>query len=394
MGIFSFFKKKQNTDLEFEPAQIQYKNLKSWLQTKKSELSDKESVLINQIQDNTNQLIQELEQEIQEIKQVNLDEKPKIEERIKMIVQGNLDNYTDYLTKLIKNLKTITPDIITLIDKTNTIFSEFEKKSNLSYQKATILVGKELEKTKTSIANFFRNLNKILKENGNLILLLKTISFTEEKLKEISQIDAKKTEIQGNINNFQEKLTNTQDKITNLKKEIKEIEKSEQYKQEIQTKKDIQTKEQALEKQIQELKQEINFKELANIFHSNETEMKIIKDHKEKFKITFNKDNGKAIIGLLDDAKLTSESSPEKINQITLTKQEIQDLEANLQQTETKNISSKEQKITNIKQEIESLKYEKTREENQQDKINKTQKEMINTIKQELGKVNTAILTK
>ena len=391
MGIFDFFKKKkENPDLELSQEQIQFSNIDTWLQTKKSELSEKESEIITQIQEFLNQLIQELEQETEILQNINLDDKPKTEERIKLIVKGNLENYITYVIQLIKDLKPIEPNIITITDKINKIFSGFEQKSNLTYQKATLLVG-EVEKTKVSITNFFKNLKNILNENENLILVLKTVSFIETKLSEINNLNTKSKEINESLIQLQEKSNNLESKIKDINKEIKQIKESKEYEEELKNKQEIQKQNIKLNKQIQTLRQEINFKELANIFHTNKKEMEIIKKHKEDFKDNFNKDNGEKILSLLDEAKLGSDSIKSQITQIIDSKETLTTLEESLNETRSKEIKDKEQEITQLKQEIESQKYEKTREQANQDKINKNKQDINELIKKELEKISVEI---
>jgi len=391
MGIFDFFKKKkENLDLGLSRELIQFSNIGTWIQTKKSELSDKESEIITQIQNQLNQLTQELEQETEILQNIDLESKPKTEERIKLIVKGNLENYIIYLLQLIKNIKVVEPNIITLTEKINQIFSEFEQKSNLSYQKATLLIG-EVEKTKINITNFFKNLKNILNENKNLILLLKTISFTETKLNEINELKNTKTEIQETLKKIQEKQSNKDSEIKLAKELIQELRQSKEYQEELKNKQEIQKQELKIEMQIQNLRKEINFKELANIFHTNKKEMEIIKKHKDDFKDKFNNDNGEKILQLLNEAKLNSDSIETQINNIIQTKKELNKTKESLDETKTKEISNNENKITQLKQEIETEKYEQIREEAKQDRLNKNKEEIKEVIKKELEKISVIV---
>lgn len=389
MGIFNFFKKrKENTDINFSSEIVQFNELETWLQNKKSELTEKESDLLTQIKDQLNKLTKELEEEIEIIKQINLDNKPKIEERVKLIVKGNIENYTTHLNKLTETLKNLKLQSTTITDKINSIFSEFEKKSNLSYQKATFLVGEELEKTKKSIFNFFESLKNTLDKNKNLITLSKTRLIINEKLKEINEIEKQKTETQKNINLLNQKIQDSNNKINTLKKEIEETKKSQEYIEELKTKQTILNKEQELKKEILQLKTGIDFKSLANIFHTNKKEMNLIKEHKENFYNSFQKSNGNEILELLKDAKFDTQILSEKIIETNKIQQEIENLEKTFNPKYLENIKTKESEITKTKENIENINYENSREKNQYDKFNKTKQEIIGKIKQELGKIS------
>ena len=61
-------------------------------------------------------------------------------------------------------------------------------------------------------------------------------------------------------------------------------------------------------------------------------------------------------------------------------------MQESLDETHSKDIQNKENQITQSKKEIESLKYEKTREEAKQDRIDKNKQEIKELIKKELEK--------
>jgi len=392
MGIFDFLKrKKQNIDIELPMETIQFNELGTQLQIKESELADKELDLLAKIKEQLNKLTKELEEEIETLKKIDLDDKPKIEERVKLIVKGNLDSYINYLEKLIETLKNLNPQLNIIPNKINSIFSEFERKSNLSYQKATFLVGKELEKTKVSIADFFRNLKITLDENKNLIMLSQTVSIVNEKLKEIDANKKQKMESQGSLDKFNQKILDFEDKINTIKKEIEDTKKSKEHKEELKTKQTILNKEQELEKEILQIKAEIDFKSLANLFHTNKKEMEIIKEHKEMFKKAFQKSNGEEILELLNGAKVDTETISKKISETNIIKQEIEELEKAFNPEHSKNILTKEFAITKIKEDIENVNYENTREKNKYERFNKDEQEIIDKIKQELGKINVGL---
>ena len=91
-----------------------------------------------------------------------------------------------------------------------------------------------------------------------------------------------------------------------LLEEIEKIKQSEDHKNMLEKKEKIIVLKGESQEKIFALKQLIDFKALANFFHINEEQMNILKNHKENFHANFEKDNGKMIIDLLDEAKLNN----------------------------------------------------------------------------------------
>ena len=178
------------------------------------------------IQVRISQLIQELEEKISTLKKINVDKK-KIEEKIKIIVRENLDNYIYYLDELIDKLKKMNEFDKEIVEKINSIFSDFEKRSKMSYEKATFLIGKELGDIKESIRAFFKDLENILKDNKDLIDKSKIISSTKTNIEKFSNVNGIKLEIEKAIDEYDKKIRNLDNNIKIKEEDIEKIKKSE-----------------------------------------------------------------------------------------------------------------------------------------------------------------------
>ena len=151
MGLFGLFgKKDEKVEIILDT------EVRDYVKEKKAEVQNEKQVPRNKILENMVKLISELEAEIQEIEKIDLNER-KADERAKIIIKDNLNNYVVYLRQLISNLSQVNQEEFENIPKKiNEVFSDFERKSLISFQKATFLIGKELEKVRESIAKFFR----------------------------------------------------------------------------------------------------------------------------------------------------------------------------------------------------------------------------------------------
>ena len=117
--------------------------------------------------------------------------------------------------------------------------------------------------------------------------------------------------------------------------------------------------------------------------------MNILKDHKENFHANFEKDNGKIIIELLDEAKLNNNIILEKINLIRIKIKETANHEKNLKKDETQELYYK---IKEIGLEIDNLKIEEVREEKREEKIKTSKQELNRILEQELSKLNVEVV--
>ena len=153
MGLFNWlFGKKEEKQIE----KIKFGELEEFIIKKKEQNKEKENIIISNISQNILELVSELNEEGEEIKKIDLKDK-KAEERIKIIVLENLSYYADHIKKLIENLKKLDKSGLTeLASSIDRELFEFDKKSRMSFEKATILVGKELGNVKDSINKFFR----------------------------------------------------------------------------------------------------------------------------------------------------------------------------------------------------------------------------------------------
>lgn len=383
MGFWDFLRKNKEKE-EIKVERISIEELNSWLLNKKRQIGKQEENFLRLIHQRISQLIKELEQELVTLRQINVNER-KAEEKIKLIVKENLNNYIDYVEKLAGRLKEIDKEK-EIIEKINSIFSDFKKRSAISFEKATFLIGKELASVKESIKNFFKDLENILEENKGWIEDSKIVYLAEKKTEKLAEIQKIKSGTENLIEEYNSKINSLKNEIMVKEEKIQEIKKSEKFSEEMVRRKELENKKQDLEKEINKLKEIVDFKILANFFHIFEKEMNIIKAYKENFKQAFSKTNGEDLLALFREAKIQDVFILNKIQNINEKKKEIDDLVF-----EDFGIINIEEEIKKINLEIQNWGLKKIEEEKRCKKLETTLTEVTDSIKEELKKINVEL---
>ncbi len=396
MGLLEFLKDIFKQEEVKENEKIKIQELETWINNKKNKDKDSLENLINQIKQKISALSNNLEEKKQILENIDLTQK-KIEEKIKLIIQENLDNYIKQLEKLTVNLTNIInkdyQNIDRFIQEINLTFNTFKQKSEQSYEKATFLIGKELGETRKTIIEFSQDFNNTLKQNQFLLDDFKIISFVYKEFEKIKEIEKTKLNLQNKINETEKNINKNKLKNKTLNQEIEKIKNSDNYKKEQGKKQEIKNSKKQLEKEFYSLKELIDFKELANICHSNEKEMNIIKEYKENFQQAFEKDNERIlnIINSINQTQMNKELILKKANEIILKKQNINDQENKLELKISIEILIKNSEIEKTNSEINSLNNGLEKENKRYEKNKENLNEIKNNIKEKLKEIDVEL---
>lgn len=391
MGIFDFLKnliKKKEVE-EIASEKLAFPEIESWIKNKINENNLKEKEIVLVINEEIKNFINELKEKIITLNEFDVKSK-KEKEDIKNIVINSREKYIELvknLTERLDNLKE--PKLEKFIEKINKIFFDFNKSSFKNYEKATILIGKEMASIKQSIKVFSKHLLKIFDENKFIIDSFKNLLITNKRFEAINHLNKTLEMINEKKSNLNKKINEKEKENKTLKQTLEKIKTSQDYLENLSKQKKIRFLKEESKKDLLELKQLIDFKALANFFHIFEKQMIIVKNHREDFHANFEKDNGTAIINLLNEAKLSNNIILEKINQIQSKTQEIENNKETLKKDETQEINFM---IKNILTEIDNLKIEKLKEEKREEKLKTSKEELINSLKQELNKMNVEVI--
>lgn len=379
MALKEFLKRLLSPENKTEEhvEKINLTNLPEKINSKKNEYQKKEREILELIQNLVFKMILELEERVRVLDKVSVSEK-KVEEKVKIIVRENLIWYVSHTKKLIQSLKNL--DKESPIEDINKKFSDFEKKSEPSFQKATFLIGKELSDVKDSISSFFKELKEIIKENKEFFDNYSIIKLADKKIFELENLKKSQLEIEEQMKNTELLEDDKKKAIEILNREISSVKKSEKYIEKQKQKEKYKKSSEELKKELDKLRESIDFKALASVFHVSEKKMALIKEYKDNFYSEFMSDSGEGLVDLLNESKLNPEI-PMKIKEIIKKHEELAEFK---EEDETKEIESN---IKKIETELEKINEEKTKQEKRLVKLGENQTTLISEIRTELIKI-------
>jgi len=385
MGIIDFFRKLKNKKIEKVEEEISFNEIQDLINNKRKDINEKEKEIYSDLKKKISLDIKEITKKLTILENIDVDSK-KVEDRVKLIVGENLNNYINQVKTLIENfnnLKEENPE--NLVKNINDIFSGFDKRSNMSYQKANFIIGKEIAAVRGSIGSLSKKLVNIIDENKEIIDTSKTISLIKNKLNKIDEVNETRNKIDERIISLDNELIDIKETDKKILDNIEEIKKSENYLKNLQKKQEIKSAEEALTKESLNLKEMIDFKALGNIFHTDKDKMDIIKAHKENFTEVYDR----SILNLLGEAELNNDNILSKVEQINDIEKEINNKKELIEKDKTQDLLDESKKI---QIDIDKLNNEKEKELKTYDKLKINKEETINSIKEELTKINIKII--
>ena len=390
MGIFDLFKKlagkKEIEEIVIE--KIGFFELEDWVEKKKKENELKEKEILAIISEKIEISTKELREKIGILESVDVKSKRE-KDHIKEVVDSSRRSYIKSVEDFLEDLNYLEIDSFDVMKKINKIFFDFNKGSYKNYERATILIGKEMGSIRESLRVFSRELIKTFDDGKGIIDSFKKIALISSQLDMIFTLEGTLKKISETTLLLGEKIKIKEEENEKLLKEIEEIKRGQGYLENIRNRKKIESLKEELKNDIFKLRQVIDFKALANFFHINEEQMKILKKHREDFQTNFQKDNGKIIIDFLDESKLNNEIILEKINLIRAKVEEISNHENEVKEDETLEFGFQ---VKRVVMEIDNLKIDKVKEEKRDEKIKTNREELIDSLKQELGKMNVEVI--
>ncbi len=391
MGLFNFFKKitkKRIEESKIPQEKITFSKVGDWIdkEGEKVEIGEKEIFVL--IQKKIDDFTKEVEEKINILKGVDIKQK-KVEDRIESIVNEGRKKYIESLKNFIKDLEGLKKvELDKFIKDINKVFLDFNKNSYKSYERTTILIGKETADLKNTLKTFSRDLVKLFDENRNIVDSFNKISLIKLNLKQIGEIEKTFKAIDEKTIFLENGINEKEKEKKEILEKIEKIKKSEDYLKNLEIQERIKLIENEFEKDLLNLKQFIDFKSLANFFHIFKEQMNIVKAHRDDFQTIFKKDDGESIIDLLNESKLNNETILEKLRQIKNKKREIIENKQYIKKDETEKLSSD---ILKLIQGINDIKDKKTIGEKRYRKIKVNRKELIDIVRDSMGKMNVEV---
>jgi len=367
-----------------ETEYVKTPELPNWIKQKKKSHLQNETKILEPIKQRITEFQSELKTKIEIFENIDLADR-KVEPRVRSIVKGNVDTYTNHLQKMIDKLGTINKRE-GIIKEINEIFNTFNAKTHISSQKISFLLPKEITAVRNAMAIFLKDLEAIFKSNKEDFEEFIVIQSVEKMIDEHTTLKEHKENLLEVINKDSKILEKSKQDLINQKKKIKALEESDKFKAEIEKKNNLESRKKKLEKDIYNLKTLIDFKGLSFFYHSFDKEMKLIKEYKENFKQNFQSMNTENLTNLLEGANLNNDKITKLIEKIKQDEKEIKDTKI-----DDFGIDKIKHQIDNLNKEIaltESRDEAKTRK---LEEYNTELKESLDKIKSELEKLHVSL---
>src|SRR3989344_9211764 len=210
MGIFDFLrkitqgKKTQNSGKE----KIVFSEIGNWVEIRIKGIEKQEEEIFTLIKKKTDFFSKEIRERIRAVENFNINQ-IKAEDRIKSAVEEGRKKYIESVETLIESLNSMKSDKLeNIISYTDKVFSDFKKRSYLSYDRATILIGKEMGEIRESLKSFSKDLIKIFDENRSLLESSKTIFFIRLKSRQLEQFQMELEKINTEMSYLEKEITN------------------------------------------------------------------------------------------------------------------------------------------------------------------------------------------
>lgn len=281
------------------------KDLDAWIQQKEHEDEEALATLTKRVA----HFLRDLDAQLAALERVDLDRR-RTDEQVKAIAKGNLHTYLGHVHVLKTQLKGLdAPTTDTYLAALDDNFLEFHRKAHKNYEKATLLVGKDIGKMRALIGTFALSITK---------------KYTRTTLAPIKELRRK-------LQHADTVITDTTQTLIALRKRMAETKKEERQRAAATKRRQAEAKKErarydaeraALHKEVHRVKMLIDFKALANLFHASK-EMRIVKEHRDNFAAALEKDDG-ALLPLLEEAKQTSTAITEGIARINSMRKALQ----------------------------------------------------------------------
>lgn len=381
MGIFDIFRKKEKVVVK----SVNKEELGSFLEGIQKEILEKENELAKKVFEKLLNLLDGLEKKKEILEHIDL--KGKIaDEKTRFIVRENLFIYKRHLERLIQDLNSLEISK-NLIEKTNNLLTDFEKRSRMNYEKATYLIGKEIGDIEDSINLFYKDMKEVTRQNKEDLAYKEIIEDIAALFERINEVDEIKKELHLNIQKNKERINEIEKEIKSFEERITELKKSPEYTLFIEKRLNYDNKRTELKKETSELKNLIDLKKLSSLHHSDQKKMQIINRYKNDFSEALEKDSINSLIPLIEESGTNAIKIKESMDRIKVLNDELNLEEEKIDTSPHENIKEFEEEIKSSRININYLNLENNKEFKKMDKLEENKKDFYNEIKEELRKL-------
>ena len=386
LKIQRIFKQKKETSgdgsLEKAGKKIEISELNALINEELKSLEDKSKELGDNIKNLANEFSLKIKEKIPFLKLINLDEKRE-QEKLKAIVMTNLFLYISSLETLAQNIEKInnreTKEYLKSMEQ---IFNQFSKNSSMSFEKATILIGKELADVKSIISDFVKSFYEKTEANKWAFDKITLIEHLKASLNELENLKNIQKEIEDNIEIIENKIVKIEKEKKKLEEDYKMYKQGKEYAKFIEEQEKIKEENNILDKDIQKLKQDMDIKFLSKHFHDDIKKSKTIKNYQDNFMNALKNDDNLEIIEIIKQSEKQVD-----IGKIKEIKKRIEERKSPAENEEDEKSKDFNNKIKHQEHDLINERIEMEKEGNKKLKFEQKQKQIMMQIKEEVGKI-------
>ena len=244
LSIKKFFSaEKQTSKPEQEKTQIEFKDLGIKLEELSKETEEREKCIEEEIKKKAGETSEKLKKQLVVLKNISLKER-KETEKLKFIVMENLAFYISNLEKFSEYLGKKQG-----IDGIKAVVVNFNNHTKNNFEKASILIGSQLEDVRESIKEFVKDFNSIIESNREFFEKKKKILELKALLLKINEFEERGRENKREIGKKEEEKERLIKEKTKKTEEVNELKETKEYKKiEVEKTRRVQEKEAIREK--------------------------------------------------------------------------------------------------------------------------------------------------
>lgn len=375
--IRKFFAEEKTQDKDSSASDeeiIGFEQLYLKIKEKSLESLNKKEQLKKEIQARIVLLDKELGEAISMLEKIDLSDKRE-HEKVKLVVKENLNLYVSYLKRLLEKLNAINEaEIKDYMEKVYAALNEFNRASPIPYEKANILIGKELAHSRELVRGFIANMDQV--SNNKELSKEDEIHKLDSLIKELKNSEIQSHKFDNDIGAMNSKISKTNKEIEETKIKIEDIKKSREFRDDNIKKEERNKNELELEKEIQNIKQKIELRELAKFYHTDKKKSKLIGQYGENFKLALENDKVLEIVKLVKEAR-----NVELDIDFGNVQEKIAKLKEPLMTESDKEIKRFEESLKRLEYEIISLQESIKQESKKKEKLTVKKDEIISQIK-------------
>lgn len=224
-----FISKKDEEAKEDTPEEVDLADVDSFLDKKNDEieklLNTKKDVFLKEILLS----LEKLEEDTQKLDSVDLG-KIRSDERLIRVTKQGREDYIISLKSFMKNLRgLVSGDEKYEIGKITEKLDEFSKNSFSSYNKTTVLIGKEMEKIKDDVIRIRKSEDFFMKSNAGVIEKKKKIKDLIRRSDEKKENEKLKEDLSKQMEEIKGDREKVELELKSVIEKISEIERSDEY---------------------------------------------------------------------------------------------------------------------------------------------------------------------